>query len=268
MRINVLATSALLGATTLLAACADSTNPAAGRPVSISFSTAATTGGATLSRIDAGPARSVTATSGANTIVIDKAQVVVARMELAQAGASCASSAAAGDDEGDEHQCAELTLAPSVVDLPVDATMTSPMQITVPAGTYRALEARIRPIRADADHGKGSAAFLAAHPELAGVSVRVEGSYNGKAFVYTGAPRAEFETAFDPPIVVDAAPVNVTVHVDIASWFKDASGAMIDPSSTNAVDVATIASNIRRSFRAFHDDDRNDHDDAGEHHGR
>jgi hypothetical protein len=267
MHATRLATSALLGMTALLAGCTDSTSASAGRPMSVSFATGSASPAATMSISPSGASRSITATSGANTLVISKAQVVVARMELARAGASCTSTSAAGDDQSDEHQCAELTLAPSLVDLPVDATIASPLQINIPAGTYSALEAKIRPVRGDADHGKGSAAFLTAHPEFAGVTVRVEGTYNGKAFVYTGAPRAEFETVFNPPIVVDAAPANVTVQVDLATWFKDASGALIDPSSTNADAMATIANNIRRSFRAFHDDDRNGKDDAGEHHG-
>jgi hypothetical protein len=267
MRINHLASSALLGATMTLAGCSDSTSAAAGRPATISFSTAATAGtSASLSPFGS-PLRSVTATSGGNTIVITKAQIVVARMELERSGASCGSDAAAGDDEHDEATCAEMTVAPSIVDLPVDATITSPIQVAIPAGTYRALEAKIRPVRADSDHGSGSSAFLTAHPEFAGVTVRVEGTYNGTPFVYTGAPRAEFETVFNPPIVVDASPVNVTVHVDLATWFKDANGALVNPASTNAMDQATIAYSISRSFRAFHDDDRNDRDDAGEHHG-
>lgn len=249
-----------------LAGCSDATSAAAGRPVSVSFATGVAPAAAAV-LIPAGQSRSVTATSGANTLVIDTAQVVVARMELQRAGASCTSAAAAGDDDADQHSCAELTLAPSIVNLPVDASITSPLQISIPAGTYSALEAKIRPVRADADHGKGSAAFLTAHPEFAGVTVRVTGTYNGRPFTYTGAPRAEFETSFNPPVVVDTAHVNITVHVDLATWFKDANGGLIDPATTNADAMAAIVNNIRRSFRAFHDDDRNDKDDASEHHG-
>lgn len=267
MRINILATSALLGATVALSACSDSTSAAAGRPVSISFSTSATGGAvASLASSVGGALRSLSTTSGSNTIVINKAQVVVARMELATTGASCTSTAAAGDDQDDEHDCPELTLAPSIVNLPVDSSLASPIQLSIPKGTYRALEAKIRAIRPDSDQGKASNAFLAANPTFNGVTVRVEGTYNGKAFVYTGAPRAEFETQFNPPITVDTGAVNVTVHVDMGSWFKDMTGALIDPSSTNPMDIATINNNIRRSFRAYRDDNRNDHDDAGEHH--
>lgn len=263
MRVNI-AFSILLGATAVVAGCSDSTGTAAGRPVSISFATAAMPGTvASLSPSTLGVSRSVTATSGTSTIVINRAQLVVARMELEQVDGACTSGAAAGDDEGEANECREMTVAPTIVDLPVDATVASPLQVVVPAGTYRALEAKIRPIRADSDHGKGSSAFLAAHPEFAGVTVRVEGTYNGTAFTYTGAPRAEFETVFNPTIVVDTKPANVTVNVDLGSWFKDGTGALIDPASTNSADKARIANNIRRSFRAFHDDNRTGRD---EHH--
>lgn len=267
MRLHLLGTTALLGATAALSACSDATGATAGRPVSVSFSTNAATGSSTALLPDGqGMLRSVTATSGGNTIVITKAQIVVARLELERSGASCASTSAAGDDDADEHECAELTRAPAIVDLPVDANIATPLQLSIPAGTYKALEAKIRPVRSSEDHGNGSSAFLAAHPEFAGVTVRVEGTYNGKAFVYTGAPRVEFETEFNPPLVVDAAPVNLTVHVDLATWFRNATGALIDPASTNSLDMQTILQNIRRSFHAYHDDDKNDHDDAGEHH--
>ena len=267
MRLHLIGTTALLGATTALSACSDSTGAAAGRPVSISFSTNAATGAsASLSPESQGVLRSVTATSGSNTIVITKAQIVVARMELERVGASCVSSMAAGDDDADDHECAELTLAPAIVDLPVDASIATPLQISIPVGTYKALEAKIRPVKSSEDHGKASTAFLTAHPEFANVTVRVEGTYNGKAFVYTGAPRAEFETEFNPPLVVDAKPVNLTVHVDLATWFRNSAGALIDPASVDALDMQTILQNIRRSFRAYHDDDKNDRDDAVEHH--
>lgn len=269
MRFNAIATSTLIGATTVLAGCSDSTGAAAGRPVSVSFATASARTAPSLSPASMGVSRSITTTSGAHTIVINKAQVVVARMELERDGAACASESAAGDDAQDEHECADLTLAPSIVDLPVDASVAGALQIMIPAGTYRKLEAKVRAIRADGEHGdkgKASGAFLAAHPEFAGVSVRVEGTYDGKAFTWTGAPRADFETEFNPSLVVDAAPVNLTVHVDIASWFRDGTGMLIDPASTSTTDASMIASNIKRSFRAFHDDDRNDHDDADERH--
>ena len=267
MHLRSFATAALLAASAVLAACTDSTRAAGGRPVSVSFATAAMPGASFSLASAPGLSRSVTATSGANTLIINSAQLVVARMELERAPGSCGSSSAAGDDESiDENECGELELAPTVVDLPVDAAVVSVLNVMIPAGSYSALSAKIRPIRADGDHGKGSAAFLAAHPELAGASVIVKGKYNTVDFTYIGTPRAEFETSFHPPLVVDAKPVNVTVNVNLASWFMDGM-TLIDPSTANAggVNERKVADNIKRSFRAFHDDNHDGKDDDGDH---
>jgi hypothetical protein len=266
----------LLGAAASVAACADSTKPGASMPMSLSFTTASSAG-ASASRSPVSPLFDVTTTEGANTLVITKAQVVVARAELQQSGATCAGEADAGDDnanepngasnDGEHADCEALELAPGVVDLPVTSAVVNKLNVTVPAGTYSALEAKIRPVRAN--RGQGSAAFLTANPTFAGTSVRVEGTYNGTPFVYTGSPEANLETVFSPPLVVDASPVNLTVNVDLSTWFRSASGALIDPATANAggANAAVVASNIRRSFRAFRDDDRNGHDDSDDKRG-
>jgi hypothetical protein len=200
-------------------------------------------------------------------LVITKVRVVVARMELQASGASCTSTAAAGDDV--ERECEDLQVAPSVVELPVDGTVLTTANGTIPAGTYSALEARIRPLRSGSDRGAGSVAFLKAHPDLDSVSVVVEGTWNKTAFKYTGTPRAEFETTFNPPITIDSTTKkNITVQVDVASWFKTSSGTLINPTTAAAgqPNASVVAGNIRRSFHAFRDNDRNGRDDSVEGH--
>jgi hypothetical protein len=206
-------------------------------------------------------------TSGTDVLTIDDVQLVVARMELQRAGASCASATAAGDDDVDEHDCAELELAPTLIDIPVNGTMINALGTAIPAGTYSALEAKIRPLRADRDQGNGSSRFLTAHPELAGVSVRVTGTFNTTKFTYNGSPKVEFEHVFDPPFIVDATHPNLTVNVDLSNWFKSSSGALIDPGTATpgSANGAIVSDNIRRSFKAFRDDDHDGRDD--DHHG-
>ena len=258
---------ATLSAGAALAACAgDSTGPgASGRmPMSVSFTTAKASGTAASLSDLGGSTRSITTTSGTDVLVITKAQLVLARIELQRVGGTCVSTAAAGDDERGDDNCAELELAPSVVDLPVSGTIATALNVTVPAGTYSAMEAKIRPVEANKGSARaGSAAFLAAHPELAGASVRVEGTFNGKAFTYMGAPRAELESVFNPPLAVTDKGANITVQVDLAAWFKTSAGALINPETANAGGTSAnlVAENIRRSFKAFHDDDRNGRDD-------
>jgi hypothetical protein len=255
--------ASLLLACCTLAACADSLAPAdSARPVTVSFATGSPASTSSLG-LTPGVLRAVTVTSGGNTLVIDKVQLVLARMELTRAGATCESTAAAGDDSVDEHECAELHLAPRLVELPVDGSVANVLAVTVPAGKYTSLEAKIRALRSDSDRGHGSAEFLAAHPGLANISVVVTGTWNGRAFTWSGAPRAELETNFNPPLAVDAAPVNLTVHADVTSWFKTQSGSLIDPATANTggANAGIVTDNIRRSFKAFRDDDHNGRDD-------
>src|SRR2546428_21934 len=64
------------------------------------------------------------------------------------------------------------------------------------------------------------------------------------------------------PITVGPGTTNFTVSVDVASWFKDASGAFLDPN--DPANAETINANIRHSFRAFADEDHDGVDDDHE----
>ena len=272
MRTNLISYLGLLGAASTLA-CADGTGPKAGRPISISFSTSGTAGTALSRSIDPAAPPSFSTTGTADVLTISKAQVVVARMELERVDAACTSDEAVGDDEheAENDDCKELQLAPSIVDLPVgpNSTVVNAITVNIPEGSYSELKAKVRALRSINGRGRGSAAFIAAHPEFDGVDVRVEGTFNGTPFVYTGSVSANVERHFSPPLVVGATPLNVTVDVDLANWFKDRSGALIDPSTAKPGTVAgtIVENNIRQSFRAFRDDDHNGRDDDDDHGG-
>ena len=270
-RTRVRATSAALAAAgVLLSACAGdgALGPRGSRALSLSFMTAPTTGTALADRLLRGnmlfapstrPTASILAVNGTDTLVITKAEIVLSRLELAQgSGASC-------DEDDAAPGCAEVERSFVLVDLPVDTTVRATVDATIPAGTYSSLEARLRVARPDSDdQTHDAAAFLAAHPEFQGVNVRVEGTFRGTPFVYTGAVNAKLEMDFSPPITVDSTGLNITIHVDLASWFRDGTGALIDPSTANSGGTNTqlVLDNIRRSFRAFRDDHRDGHDDG------
>jgi len=220
-------------------------------PVTVSVSGSAA--GARAAAIAGGPLRDVTIAGGANTLVITKAQIVLARIELHR---GTTGSCAASDDDS---ECAELKLDPMLVDLPMTPTVQQEIAVSVPAGTYNSLEAKIRAPRSGEDR---TASFLAAHPEFAGKSVHVEGTFNGTPFAFDAAPEAELELAFQPPIAIaDGASNNITLHVDLSSWFRNGSGVVLDPA--NAANASLIAENMRRSFHAFEDHDRDGRDDHG-----
>jgi hypothetical protein len=228
-----------------LAAC-DATNPAMR---SISLSTTTKTVTATVSP----------ATAAGASLTFSAAQVVLSKIELAPVGTTCAaetehddaarmSSAAveADDDaqpEGDgDAGCEELKVGPLTVTLPLDASTQLVLDALVPAGTYTGVKAQLDAVT------------------VSGVFTDAGGV--GHPFTFTSSGHAEVEINFPTPITVGSATSNVTVNVDVASWFKDASGAVLDP--TDPANMATISRNIRRSFRAFGDDDHDGVDDGHE----
>ena len=229
----------------LAAACSDSLAPSGRRALVLSFSTAASTTGAPTSRA-AGPGL-VVGGGAADSITIDTAQVVLREIELEATDGSCAPGSELGDGDGDG--CGALKLGPMLVQLPLGAGVGSSLAAIVPTGSYREVEFELHPVGDDSR----DVAFAAAHPELADVSVRVTGTYRGARFVYTSRVSAEQKLEFSPPVVVDGVGASATVRVDVASWFRDASGAAIAPTAANA---SRIEDRIRTSFRASADDDR------------
>ena len=230
-----------------VAACSDST--AAG---SASMTLSVANRSAVTSSASIGALADVTVTSGANTLVINKVQIVLGEIELKQASVECTEGSHSGPGRGGD-DCPEVELDPVLVDVPLSgATTTLDLGALVPAGTYRELEFKIENV--DDDSG-AEAAFAAAHPELRGASVRVEGTYNGQPFVFKSNLEAEIELEFNSALTVSASqPLNLTLAVDVGAWFKGVGGTVLDPS--NGVNALAIAANIRSSFAAFEDDDR------------
>jgi hypothetical protein len=233
--VKIIAPLAMLAA----GACSDSSGPD-NRPVSLSFSTQA---GAPAIR-DRGPNFDITVTVGANTLVITKAQLVIRRLQLEQsASTSCP------DDDSSSGGCAAVKVGPILVDLPLTATAASEITATVPEGTYNSVQFKIhKPTGAPVD-----AAFVAANPNFSNASIRVEGSYNGTPFVFISGITENIKLSFDPPVVIDADNKNVTVQVDMSSWFK-VNGVLIDPTNANGgPNAQAVNANIRASLRAFED---------------
>jgi len=269
------------------AACSNDTGPAgASRSMSLSVTTkgASTQLTGSASRLP-GLSGDLIATSGNDTLVITRAEVVLSRLELASGlGTNCDEDgdgnhmsgnlltgdhmSGGGDHEGDTPRCNEIKRAFVLIDLPTDTSVHTLFETPIPAGTYSSLEARLRVPHADSD--TTAAAFLLAHPEFAGANVRVTGTFNGTPFVYTGAVNSRLEMDFDPPITVDSTGRNITINVDLDSWFRDRmTGALIDPTTANTggANVDSVVANIRRSFHEFRDDHGDGHDDDhGEQH--
>lgn len=243
--LKIVAPLALIG----MAACDNSTGTNS-RPVMLSFSSQTTVAQ------DNEPANDITIGIGNNTVVITKAQIVVRRLQLEQIDNSACADA--DDDTPDTGSCAEIKTGPILVDLPLDATAKTQLTASVPEGSYHEVKFHIhKPTSTPADQ-----AFVTANPTFAGTSIRVEGTFNGQAFVYTSDLTANVELEFNPPVVINADNKNVTVQVDLSTWFK-VNGQVINPTTANkgGANESAVANNIRASLRAFDDDDRNGRDD-------
>src|SRR5258708_2023908 len=207
------------------AAC-EGTAPGVSQPVSLSVTTKGPSGVAAPA--GSGVSAAIQIGSGANSLSITQAQIVLARIELSTAG-TCATT-------GEEDDWAELRLGPTLADLPVDATTQVMLQdVAVPAGAYKCVQAKLDAVQPD-DGEPGASAFLTAHPEFKGISVKVTGVFTDASnathdFTFTSEVDAEMAATFNPPVTLASDTKNFTIAVDIASWFKDATGAMIDPTN-------------------------------------
>ncbi len=202
----------------------------------------------------------------AGDLVLTKIQVVVGKIELNEdEETSCVADIEEGDDDHGEvgEECEDVSRDPVLIDIPADGAAHTVLTVPLTPGTYRKLEAKLEPAREDAT------AFNTSNPSLVGKSVRVEGTFKGTPFVFTSAVRRSIEMEFDPPLVIDATTTNATVSIDVAKWFLDRDGRAIDPSTATPGSEALqqIEDNIRRSFRAFEDDDHSGEDDHSEHDG-
>ena len=193
------------------------------------------------------------------SLSLSAAQVVLSKIELAPVGTTCAAETEHDDAVrmgNDEHQaddnaaqegiedpsCEGLVLGPLTVPLPLDATTKVILDALVPPGTYTGVKAKLDAVT------------------VSGVYTDVGGMDH--PFTFTSRGHAKVEIKFPTPITVDATSANVTVTVDVASWFKDANGAVLDPA--DPANANTINRNIRRSLRAFGDDDHDGIDDTHE----
>jgi hypothetical protein len=245
-------TSVAALATIVLAAC-DAGGPSTSAQVNFSVATQPSAAAAT------GTGSSESFTDGSNTLVIDRVQLVVREIELkrVEATTSCGESGHDG--------CERLELGPILLDLPLGAGgVAHSFTVPVTAGSYDEVELEIHPASHD---DTPDAAFVQAHPELAGVSVQVDGTFNGVGFSYTSDLGAEEEIELRPALTVaESRTADLTLLVDLDRWFRTGAGLLIDPATANAglANESLVESNIRATLHAFEDEN---HDGTDDHHG-
>lgn len=213
----------------------------------------------------ASPALSVagqaTFTDGANTLELSQVDLVLRKIELKRSEATTDCGESPGEDT-----CEELEIGPILLSLPLGtAGAERVFSVTVAPGTYSEVEFEIHKPSASDD-----AAFLQANPGLAGVSVHVAGTYNGTPFDFVSDLEAKQEIHLSAPLAVaEASATDLTLFVDLDGWFRDATGALVDPATAAAgqSNENLVKDNIERAINAFEDHDGDGVDDHGDHQG-
>ncbi len=236
-------------------ACSDSTSPNADTATAtLSFSVPQAQAQAQASI--GGPQGVLEQNDGQNTLTLTSVQMVIREIELHREFSVC-------DDSflGDNDECEEFETGPFLAELPLDGTMATSFSVVVPDGTYDQVDFTIHKPSDDVR----DVDFLLANPDFDGVSIRVEGSFNGEAFVFLQDLNEEQEIALLPPVTVDAttSAINVTLEIDVETWFVNGDGFLINPVSANVGNdlEGLVEENIKNSIDAFKDDDRDGVDD-------
>ena len=189
---------------------------------------------------------------GNDSIIVRSAELVLEQVELKRSDvASCDAVQGNGD-------CEEFETGATLVSLPLgSAAIAQQVSVNAPPGTYDALEFKIhKPSSGD------DAAFIAANPDFANISIRVMGTYSQAGtrsdFTFTSEIDQGQESSLVPPLTVaEGQTANVTLRVDISGWFLNAGQtALVDPASANGgqPNQGVVANNIQASFKAFEDD--------------
>lgn len=165
-------------------------------------------------------------------------EITVERAELSSGGDSDGDSDADSDSDGPSN--VHLRETGTVIALPMQGGVVTPIDRPMPNGFYEEIELDFQ-------------------------SVRLVGSFDGQAFDIVVPVRTELDLEFRPPVEIDAETdrINITVAIDPLMWLRTADGALVDPHrfSTEPELRAQFVNRLRASIEAFEDSDR-DADDS------
>ena len=172
------------------------------------------------------------------TVEVALDEITIERSELSSGGDSDGDSDTDSDSDGPSN--VRLRRAGTVITLPMQGGVITPIDESLPVGFYEEIELDFE-------------------------SVRLVGTFDGEAFDVTVPVKSELDIRFHPPIEIasEADRVNVTIAIDPFMWLRRADGALVDPRrfETEPELRAQFVNRIRASVRAFEDSDR-DADDA------
>ncbi len=198
---------------------------------------------------------------GDQEMLLDRVSFVVRNIKLESELSDCPGSESSSDDG-----CVEFDAGPVIVDLPVNGEPPQTISVTnLPDGTYDELRFKVHKPE---DNTPEDLAFITANPEFDGVSILATGTFD--ADVTDANPAVSFTFVTDlnreqrnqiTPFTVEAGVggnINVTFTVDVDTWFRDATGALIDPATAlkGEVNENVVKDNIEASIETFRDDDK------------
>ena len=197
-----------------------------------------------------------------NELVLTSVTLVLREVELERQNEDDCDDHMSGADDS----CEEFSSGPMLLPLPLDGSVDYVVAINdVPADTYDEVEFEIHKLESDSPADMD---FINANPDFADVSIRTEGTFNGNPFVFLSDLSQDQEYDLVPPLVVDgsASAVNLTLSIDVTTWFVAPDGTLIDPETANkgGANERLVTENIKRSIDVYEDHDRDGHEDLDE----
>jgi hypothetical protein len=147
-----------------------------------------------------------------------------------------------------------------VLDLDLDGGLNTVAVQEIPNGSYDKVSFRLH--KPEELEDVGDTDFYEGDSGSERYSVVVKGSYDGQPFTFKSRRTAKQRIDIQPALAITdtTTAVNVTLSVDVHSWFIDPDdGALLNP--TDEGDESEIDDAIKESFRAYRDDDK-DGDDS------
>ncbi len=250
---RLVVSAAMVGVVT---ACSGSTSPNGGTALSLSLASRSL-GGAQATAAGEG------FTLGSTSIDFTSVQIVLKSIKLVRASHE---DCEVGDDQPSDDACEAVKIGPQLFAVPLDAGAQRVLTVDVDAGTYRRLKFHVH--KPEDDGNQIDAGFLANHPEFKKISIRIEGAFNDTPFTFETDLNAVQQITFDTPLIVGTTgPVDVTMFLDLATWFQNGQATeFVDPATAlkGGSNHNLVEQNIKRSIRVFRDSDHDGDDDDHE----
>ena len=185
----------------------------------------------------------VTVNDGENELVMEEIQVVIRDLVIKPADVtSCGSG-----------NCIEYVGQAALLPLPTEGEV-------LPLDTRSLEVARYDRVDVGLHAPSSGEPVVDQNPEMEGVSVRIEGTFNGEPFTFETDVTADLQLPLSPALALESGTfsANVTILAGVTGWFTETDSGLVDPRTAGAggENESLVESNIRTSFQAYRDDDR------------